>query len=193
MHRTSISKEDGNRGEENVPPGIGLGVENLNTKGRNKGVDKEAGGEAILGRGYGFLSFENDVSKYGMIDSGKERAMLRKNTSRDEDVSVLKLDGEAIKATDPSTTYNTYREVLDEIKPTSHEFEPSISSEKGGRNKEEDLHVHDSSRDRSGTVYSSLGEALMAKNSSGTVTTLRGTTGNLTFDPPLDVSTVEYL
>lgn len=131
------------------------------------------------------------ASMYGMIDSGKERAMLRKNTSRDEDVSILKLDGEAMKARDPSTTYYTSREVLDKIKPTSHEFEPSTSSEKGGRNKEEDLHVHGSSRDRSGTVYSSLGEALMAKNPSGTVTTLKGTTRSLTFDPPLDLSTPE--
>ncbi|PRQ35491.1 hypothetical protein RchiOBHm_Chr5g0080601 [Rosa chinensis] len=198
-HDSFYHKEDGTGREENVPSGkYGVGDVTLNIKGRNKGEDKAAGGEenvpsggANLGKGYGFLSFENNASKYGLIDSGKERAILRKNTSRDEDVSDPKLDGEAMEARDPSKANDTSRKVLDDIRPTTHEFEPSTSREKEGRNKEEDLHMHGSSRDRSGPVYSSLGEALRAKNPSGTVTTLRGTTGSLTFDPPLDLSTPE--
>ncbi|XP_062026440.1 uncharacterized protein LOC133742774 [Rosa rugosa] len=62
----------------------------------------------------------------------------------------------------------------------------------GGSNKEEDFsHVPLDSRDRSGPIHSTLGEALRAKNPSGTVTTLRGSRGSLTFSPPFDLNSSE--
>lgn len=121
-------KEDETRRYENVPS------DNLDkrsdvtlyTKKRNKRVDKEAGreenvpsGRATIRKGYGFLSFENDASKYGLIDSGKERALLQKKSSRDENVSDPRLDGEAMIVKDPSRVDDTSRKIIDEFDPSS--------------------------------------------------------------------------
>ena len=54
-----------------------------------------------------------------MIDSGKERALLKNKSSRDEDVSDPRLDGEATTVKDPSRVDDTSRKILDEFDPSS--------------------------------------------------------------------------
>ena len=146
---------DGNQGEENVPPGIGVGVVTLNTKGRNKGVDKEAGEEENVLPG---------------SEQGKKTSLYHSTPSRAQ----------------ASTSSAPPKHV--HFAPNTHS-----SSSKGFHqersNKEENYsHVPSDLRDRSGPVYSTLGEALRAKNPSGTVTILRGPRGSLTFSPPLDLT-----
>ena len=64
----------------------------------------------VLGKGLGYLSFENDVSSYGGMKKTQGDSWTME-TSRDESDMVPTLGGEAMMAMDPPRTMSTSREL----------------------------------------------------------------------------------
>ena len=97
MHCT----EDGAKEEENVL----LDIYGLNEKETCKENER-----VVLGKGFGYLSIENDITSYGGVKT--QEGALCEETPRHESDMVPTLGGEAMMAIDPPRTMSASRELL---------------------------------------------------------------------------------